>query len=347
MRNVFRFVSGHIVTGLGTMHAAVRPPVAPPQISLYFDLNNGCNLNCTMCGNDRRNASAQHVMDQEVFRRRVLPIFGRVVDFQFGCLFEPMMIPYFEEAMKLIGKALKPGIKGKIISNATLLTDRNTRSMIETEIFRIISFSMDAADETLFQQIRRGANYNKVIRNIESLMAFKQQSGSAVRVEFNFTIMRQNIRDLPALVRRAAELGIDGVTTHKLYPDDVNIVDDEYYRELQEYLAGAEDTATRYGIGFVSQTYSTKQMSESVPPEISGNCGFTETPASLRLDCRMNLYTPCHKITGALGNIHNREIDDILNGWKFRGMLYGFRNPAPSTCARCYMYLPGRCSLVA
>src|SRR6266567_1517265 len=85
---------------------------------LNFDLNDGCNINCIMCGN-KNNFATQNLIPIERFTSSIANIFSYVDDFQCGCGFEPLMYPYFEEAVQSISQHLKPSVRGSLICNGT------------------------------------------------------------------------------------------------------------------------------------------------------------------------------------------------------------------------------------
>lgn len=313
------------------------------KIDLYFDLNDGCNLNCKMCDVEN-NMKTQQVTEFDLFRERVLPIFRAIDDFQFGCRYEPLLIPYYEDAVRLIGSAKRADLRGKSMSNGTLLTDSVIKAMIDSGTFNRLRFSIDAVTRELFESIRRGANFDKLMRKIEKLIQYRNRQKSATTIEFNFTVMRENIHQLPEMVRLAQRMGVECVTTNKLSPDDYNFVEQEYFDILAAKNREAEEIAENLNIEFHGQLYRTQAMYEK---ELSGKdndasrktCGYlTGRKLDLLLDPFGRLTTPCRRIKGELANIQENGFPEILSGRKFRNFLELIRSPEPAVCAECYMF---------
>lgn len=312
------------------------------KFQLNFDLNDGCNLNCKMCGNvPNRNYKNQHVMSEDVFSKNLLPAFRHANDFQFGCFFEPLMVPYFEKAVWEIKKYLPENVKGTIISNGTLLKDSKISSIVDSDIFKTIRFSIDSVDEQNFQKIRVGAKLKQVISNIEKLVGYKTKQNSRSKVEVNFTIMRENILELPQLVLLAKEIGIDSISTHKLTPDDVAFVDSDYYNILTENIALAADLAKNNNIHFIGQKYRVKDEYDGIINKvINKECGYhLRNYLLLSIDSKGNVNHPCKLFTGAVGNLVQNNFDQILNSENFKILFNSIKNPSPELCTGCGMFV--------
>ena len=315
-------------------------------VDFFFDLSDGCNLHCIMCGG-RKTAKEQTVMDLEVFKNRVLPVFHTVEDFQFGCQNEALMTPYYTEAIKLIQPLLRSGVKGKIVTNGTLLSESKIAEMIDSNIFHRVSISVDAVSENLFEHIRKGANYKRVMKNVGELIRYRNRQKSSTEIEFIFTILKENIHELPDLIILAKELGVDRVRTQKLSPKDTYFVEESYLRCLSDNIGKAEQIAHNYNIHFNGQIYRTKEEYNKIILESKNKivkkrsyCGYLNNKLELVADPYGNISTPCQRIqdNGRLGNLFVSSYEDIVNGPKFRELLESFKNLDQAICSRCYMY---------
>jgi len=316
-------------------------------VDFLFDLSDGCNLNCIMCGG-RKSASRQMVMDLEIFKKRMLPVFHTVEDFQFGCRNEALMTPYYAEAIRLIQPFLRSGVKGKTVTNGTLLSESKIAAIIDSDIFHRVSISVDAVSENLFEHIRRGAKFKRVMKNVEGLVRYRNRQKSSTEIEFIFTIMKENIHELPDLIILAKELGVDRVRTQKLSPQDTNFVEETYRRCLIDNINKAEKLAHDYHIHFNGQTYRTKEEYDRIISESEKKivknlacCGYLNNRLELVTDPYGNISTPCQRTQGKLGNLLVTNYEDIVNGPKFQELFQFFRNLDPAICARCHMYSEG------
>ena len=76
-----------------------------------------------------------------------------------------------------------------------------------------IAFSIDAAEPATYAAIRQGASLDVVLQNVARVVAAGRGAPS---VSFFFVMMRQNVHELPALIRLAHELGVRQVVAKNL-----------------------------------------------------------------------------------------------------------------------------------
>lgn len=282
------------------------PTILP--VELNFDLNDGCNLTCVMCGG-RRKPSEQQFIPQQEFRQKILSLFKHVTAFQFGCQCEPLLLPYFADAVRQIDETASAETEGVLVSNGTLLTDAISKLLLGTQVFKRLRFSWDASHRELFQQIRRGADFDRLLENMKHLIMLRNTTGSLISIEFNVTILPENIQDLPAIIQLAGFLGINRVTTNKLFPNDQKYVSDSYARLLIDRMNQAAAVAATLGVSFEGQSYRTERqyLEQAASLETNtpdGYCLYSQTPRlALVLDPSGSIHSPCRKITHTLANL--------------------------------------------
>jgi MoaA/NifB/PqqE/SkfB family radical SAM enzyme len=92
-------------------------------------------------------------------------------------------------------------------TNGTLINGKTARSLIETQ-FDYLIISLDAARKETFEQIRKGASFNRVIHNIRHLVRLKKKNGSFFPIiSYSMVVMNQNIQELVPLVELVHDLG--------------------------------------------------------------------------------------------------------------------------------------------
>jgi MoaA/NifB/PqqE/SkfB family radical SAM enzyme len=92
-------------------------------------------------------------------------------------------------------------------TNGTLINGKTARSLIETQ-FDYLIISLDAARKETFEQIRKGASFNRVIHNIRRLVRLKKKNGSFFPIiSYSMVVMNQNIQELVPLVELVHDLG--------------------------------------------------------------------------------------------------------------------------------------------
>jgi ADP-heptose:LPS heptosyltransferase/sulfatase maturation enzyme AslB (radical SAM superfamily) len=288
---------------------------AAENLVLNFDLNNGCNLHCMMCGG-RTKPSAQLIMPLNLFQEKVLPLFHNISAFQFGCQCEPLLLPYFDEAVRLIGKTAPIAAKGALVTNGTLLTESTARLLIETPVFKRLRFSWDASYRELFNSIRCGADFDKLLDIVKELIRLRNTAQSSCSIEFNVTVLKENIRDLPEIIRLAGSLGINRVTTNKLFPDDQLYVAEAYATLLNEQLRLAEDVAADSGVAFEHQEYRLKDeyLRLISSDKVSGRCGMRQAETlDLVMEPSGDLHTPCRKVSMPIANLLHDDLSAMID----------------------------------
>lgn len=172
---------------------------------LVFELTNACNLNCIMCG---RNAAdfRPTVFDMDVFRS-FEPLMDMVEEVTLMGWGEPTIHPNFIEMLEIINKHsarkyfCSNGMNLKKIKNA--IFDYNV------DVFAI---SLDGATDETNSRIRRGSKIDQITEDLKDIVRIKKERGLKYPwINFVFCAMRSNIRELPDLVRLAAEIGIEEV----------------------------------------------------------------------------------------------------------------------------------------
>jgi radical SAM protein with 4Fe4S-binding SPASM domain len=87
---------------------------------------------------------------------------------------ESLLHPEFIEMMKYVKpKKISPV---QLTTNATLMTDDIARALIDIEL-DFISFSVDSIDRQGYGKIRKGADLNEVLKNIENFCEIRRQKG--------------------------------------------------------------------------------------------------------------------------------------------------------------------------
>jgi MoaA/NifB/PqqE/SkfB family radical SAM enzyme len=271
------------------------------MLDFYFDLNEKCNLNCVMCGNKRGNTEFTF----EEFKE-ILPVFKKVDDFQFGCLYEPTLTPYFSEILFLLRDKLKSGVKGKLVTNGLLL-NKNwlIHDIIWSDLFKIIYISVDGSTEKIYENIRKGSDFNKIVKNIKNLIKYRNCKGSKTEIHLIFTIQKQNVEDLPNFIKFSEKLGVDGVRFHKAIPFD-NIVSKEYFNLLQNKIKECREIS-KWKLEFPEYN-----IEEKIVNNKRIECSYKKELVELRMDCYGLVWTNCLKTKLPLGNIKTESIEVIL-----------------------------------
>lgn len=162
-----------------------------------------CNLRCQMCPILFRKDGPPHgplaFMAYEQFTGIVDQLQG-MDELHLQGLGEPTMHPRFFD---MVEYASRRGMRVSTNSNLTLLNPSKAERCITCGL-SWLHVSMDGATAATYESIRRRSSFARVTRNLEALLAAKERLGSTTpRLRLVAVIMRQNLHELPDLVRLA------------------------------------------------------------------------------------------------------------------------------------------------
>ncbi|MEQ8397569.1 radical SAM protein [Thalassobaculum sp.] len=191
--------------------AAGRRNAEPDYLPIKLDVENvsRCNFRCTMCS----------VSAWEHGRRAgdlPLAAFKRLIDDQVGLveiklqgLGEPLMQrdPYFD----MIRYARARHIWVRTTTNASLLHLKdNYRKLLDADPNEI-QVSVDGATKSVFETIRRGSVFERVVDNCRLINAYCRDRG-VTRTKMWTVVQRANFHQVTDLVRLAGDLGFKHLT---------------------------------------------------------------------------------------------------------------------------------------
>ena len=199
---------------------------------VYIEPTNACNLDCATC--------MRSVWD-EPLGWMTLATFERIMDgirafspkpaVFFGGYGEPLAHP---DIATMVQSARSAGLEVELITNGTLLDDAAAHWMVDAGLTRLW-VSIDGASPASYADIRLGAELPKVIANISQLQKIREQAGSAFpKLGIAFVAMKQNIADLPEVIRMGKALGADFFSVSGVLPHTPELRDQILYKHSLE-----------------------------------------------------------------------------------------------------------------
>jgi MoaA/NifB/PqqE/SkfB family radical SAM enzyme len=184
-----------------------RPYVLPPP-ALDISTNDLCGLECNMCGNRAKKRDPLTISPDDVRKliaeaaawgiRRVA-LTGAGEPFR-----DPSMLDHIRHANEL-------GHLVTITTNGFPISEKIARELAERVVS--ISVSIHGATEATHDAIvgipKAGENAWRAIRRM--VQARAARAGSKLSVNVSTVIQRQNLEEIPALVRRARDEGVQGI----------------------------------------------------------------------------------------------------------------------------------------
>jgi radical SAM protein with 4Fe4S-binding SPASM domain len=166
--------------------------------------------------------------------------FARIVDQFVGLevlhlqgLGEPMMHPRFFD---MVAYAAARGIRVTTNSNLTLLNARRAELCV-TSGLDWLHVSIDGATAQTYERIRVRAHFERVMRNLDLLLNARERLGSArPHVRMVAVVMRQNLHELPDLVRLAHRWSMEELFVQHLCHDFTEASLPAQYRPMREFV---------------------------------------------------------------------------------------------------------------
>jgi len=213
---------------------------------ISLDISGGCNLKCGTCCFQEKYIN-KGVMKLETFSK-LTGEFSKLFRVELQCNAEPLLNPYIDKIIKKI-KEENENIFLSMVTNGTLLNRKIASSLLK-EGMNKISISVDAAEKELFEDIRKGANYETVINNIKNLIELREDINKNCEIEIVTVSSRRNLFKLHGILDLIKELKIDSWIIHGLevynekmeqsvlYGNKIDPVVEKVFNELRERAVG-------------------------------------------------------------------------------------------------------------
>ena len=178
----------------------------PPY--LQIEPSSICNYRCVFCFETdkfftRRSNGFMGHMTLDTFRRVVDQAEGHIEFISLASRGEPLLCPDIEPMLAYTrGKFLNL----KMNTNASLLDERSAHAILQSGIQTLV-FSVDAAEEPLYSQLRVNGNLKNVLSNIERFQKIRQtQYGNSKIITRVSGVKFDERQDLDSMQRRWGEL---------------------------------------------------------------------------------------------------------------------------------------------
>ena len=316
-----------------------------------------CNLKCRMCPIQFRTDGARGgpaaFMHYQVFCKLV-DQFPAMEELHLQGLGEPMLHPRFFDMVRY---ASARGIQVSTNTNLTVCTEARVRDCLESGLRRL-HVSLDGATAEIFEQIRLGAKFEKLMQNLQRLTTLWRAfpfTGEPMHIGIVVVAMRMNLDQLAAIVHLAHEYGITDVSVQHLCHDFGEETLPAHYRPMRSFvdeqtLVGedpqrvarhfeeARDTAASLG---VTLRLPTIHRSQDTPPKRRyPRCDWPRRGAYISYNGEA---MPCCMVATPdrinFGNMASEGVEPIWNNaayHAFRARLEG-DNP-PDICKSCAVY---------
>lgn len=202
---------------------------------VYIEPTVSCNLDCITCF---RNAwdEANGKMSDETFSAILesLKKLDPVPSVYFGGIGEPLYHPRTLDWVRQV-KAL--GAKAELITNATMLTERIARRVIDSGL-DVLWVSLDGASPETYADVRLGAEFDHVVKNLRRFSAMRKGGHFALpELGIAFVAMKRNIQELPKIIRLGRTLLAKHYSVSNLQPATEDMQKERLYTRSLRNIA--------------------------------------------------------------------------------------------------------------
>lgn len=299
-------------------------------ISLQLEPTSRCNLRCKMCEHSFKKLHKQD-LSFEQFKHIInqLPFLKNLILQGLG---EPLLN---SELFKMIKEAKLRNIRVGLTTNATLLNKKNAQQIIDSGLDWLY-ISLDVVDKEMYEEIRRGANYEMVISNIENFIELK--GDKLPETGFWTLIMKENLVKIHKVVELANKLKMKKVVLQNIH----NWGYEDFGRHINKLKCDL-------GKELVDLVDKVRTVADAVKVELNSNMKEDDNKKcdwpwrSLYITCD-GYVTPCC-MQGSdpdiinFGNVFKEPISEILNNEKYQEFRHKLQSKQiPRICIGCPAY---------
>jgi radical SAM protein with 4Fe4S-binding SPASM domain len=319
---------------------------------LFLEVTNRCNLACRTCPHTFTAHEPLRTLDWDEFLR-VVDQFTELERAVLHGIGEPLLNPNLS---RMVAHLKSRDVTVLFNTNGVLLDEATGHALVESGLDEL-RVSLDAADPDTYTQIRGKPLHDHVTRNLRRFSSLKREmSADLPRVSLWITGIRENIAELPGVVRLAAQLQIPEVylqrmvfcldaadppglmsQDHSLSPTDLDI---------SSTIAEAEQAAAAGGVAlYASGATDPRGSMEALKRQESrpwGGCRRPWTTAYVTvngncLPCCMGPFATTDYDSLKMGNLFETSFAEIWNSpmyQKWRDAMVGGEQ-APTPCTGC------------
>ncbi|MDD2200110.1 MAG: radical SAM protein [Bacteroidales bacterium] len=201
---------------------------------IEFDISSYCNLRCIMCNEKNREVEAQNNIYNDKFIEEITPLLKHIKEAKFygG---EPFVIKQYYKIWDIIVNE-NPQTKIFVITNGTHLNER-IKNLLNKGNFEI-SVSIDSLNKEKFEKIRKGANFENVMQNLDWFINYSKRKKRNLSV--SMTIFRENWQDIPDIIKFCNKNDISVFFSYLYMPKKLSLwtLPNEDKLKIKEYLTG-------------------------------------------------------------------------------------------------------------
>ncbi|MBU1124939.1 MAG: radical SAM protein [Candidatus Omnitrophica bacterium] len=292
--------------------------------SFTITLTNRCNLACKACEARQYQWDIPRKTIDEIIE--YLPYLEYIM-WQGG---EVFLMDYFGKILEQTKRF--PQIKQLIVTNAMLLSQDLIEELV-AQPDMVLALSVDGTTKEIYEDIRCGAKFEKLISVIETINRLRRAHGSLLRLHLNVTVMRSNFFQLVDFIEFARGYGFYSVLLRPVQGNSDNL-ENIFRRKDKDALAHIERVIDEVTVRAKSYDIILDNRLPRVSPAhsvdtVPVSSGSGEKPAQ---DTRMLCYAPWQRmyiswggnvypdcmcnwpLDKGIANVDRESIHDVWNG---------------------------------
>jgi wyosine [tRNA(Phe)-imidazoG37] synthetase (radical SAM superfamily) len=184
----------------------------PKPLSLVLSYDRTCNLACPQCRKSFYSAhrSEQEQMDRD-YERFILAVAKDATALTLDGSGEVFASRHSRRILGLLTREQYPNLKFCISSNGQLFDRRAFETFDLKGRLSQVHISIDAARPETYKVVRRGGDFNRLLRNLEFLDEVRLHEGERFYLELRFVVSALNYREIPEFVTLARRFHADCV----------------------------------------------------------------------------------------------------------------------------------------
>ena len=181
--------------------------VAYMPVKMDYEVSSLCNFRCEMCLMSEVAGNHRKQMTYADFKKTLDEQYG-LVEVKLQGLGEPLLNhDFFAMAHEAVGRDLWV----RTTTNGSLLHQNgNYKRMIDEKIGEI-QVSVDGASKEVFEKIRRGSDFDKVVENVSLMNHYAISKGEQWRTSCWMLVQKDNVHEMRALLDLAEKMGFSRV----------------------------------------------------------------------------------------------------------------------------------------
>lgn len=184
--------------------------VAKTPILIMIEPACMCNLKCPLCTTPHKYMTRkQGLMEYDTYQKILDDVKDFALTFYFNFAGEPFLNP---NLFKMVKDATESKVFTLVDTNATLIDKKRISEILDSQL-NVLVVNIDHIDPILFEQFRKGANFDSTIKQIRKLCETKKEQKKILPfVLAEIIVSRGNEDHLQAIYDLAMnEIGVDGV----------------------------------------------------------------------------------------------------------------------------------------